>query len=161
MTIDLATLHDITNHFYAITNRGNFIHPSSMSNDINVFINFTNELMFKEYFAEIVEDGQHYELPEFYGLYYPVDEEHRDCQSSLTIYTRELNRIKEKYNICDMLQRITNDSISEDFINNNSDILPFTKEEITMTLIYIKSTIAALHCELTNNPVGYFKELNN
>jgi hypothetical protein len=132
-----------------------------MCEDIQAFINFTDEAMFREYFAEIAEEKELYELPRFYGLHYPIDEEPVDHQTTLTQYTNELNRIKGMYNFCEGMRMIVNDSITEEYVNSNRDHFSLTIEEIRLAMQYVQSAIAALHCEITNNPVGYFQDQND
>jgi hypothetical protein len=161
MILSSFNLQDLTNHYYQFKNKYYFNPKSGMSEDIQAFINFTDEAMFREYFAEIAEEKELYELPRFYGLHYPIDEEPVDHQTTLTQYTNELNRIKGMYNFCEGMRMIVNDSITEEYVNSNRDHFSLTIEEIRLAMQYVQSAIAALHCEITNNPVGYFQDQND
>lgn len=161
MILSSFNLQDLTNHYYQFKNKYYFNPKSGMSEDIQAFINFTDEAMFRAYFAEIAEEKELYELPRFYGLHYPIDEEPVDHQTTLTQYTNELNRIKGMYNFCEGMRMIVNDSITEEYVNSNRDHFSLTIEEIRLAMQYVQSAIAALYCEITNNPVGYFQDQND
>jgi hypothetical protein len=160
MTLSSFNLPDLTNHYYQFKNKYYF-KPNEMCEDIQAFINFTDEAMFREYFAEIAEEKDLFELPRFYGLHYPKDEEPLDHQTTLTQYTNELNRIKGMYNFCEGMRMIINDSITEEYVNSNRDHFSLTIDEIRLAMQYVQSAIAALHCEITNNPIGYFQDQND
>lgn len=161
MTLTSYNLLELTNHYYQFKDKYNFNPKSGMSEDIQAFINFTEEAMFREYFAEIANKKELFELPKQYGLHYPIDEEPGGHQTALTQYTIELNRIKEMYSFCLGMRMIINDSITEEYVNSNRNNFLGTIEEIRLAMQYIQSTIAALHCELTNNPIGYFQDQND
>jgi len=161
MPLSSFNLHDLTNHYYQIKNKCYFNPKSGMSEDIQAFINFTDEAMFREYLTEIAVEKELYELPRHYGLHYPIDEEPLGHQTALTQYTNELNRIKGMYRFCEGMRMIINDSIIEEYVNSNRDNFSLTIQEIRLALQYVQSTIAALHYEITNNPVGYFQDQND
>jgi len=162
MILSSFNLQDLTNHYYQFKNKYYFSPKSGMSEDIQAFINFTDEAMFRDYFAEISEEKDLFELPRFYGLHYPIDEEPVGHQTALTRYTIELNRIKEMYGFCEFMRMIVNDSITEDYVYSNCDNTFTGKlDKMRLTMQYVQSTIAALYFELTNNPIGYFKDQND
>jgi hypothetical protein len=69
-----------------------------------------------------VGEDEIYELPSYYGLNYPVDEERSDSQTILTTYTNELVRIKEMYYFNQNLIIIVDSEITQQFIAGQDEI---------------------------------------
>ncbi len=158
MKLGLSALQEIVKHYYVVKNN---LDPNSeigILKDVANFFKYFDEPLFIVYFNEIVGEDEIHELPSYYGLNYPVDEERIDSQTILTTYTNELVRIKEMYYFNQNLKMIVDSEITQQFIAGQDEFFNFTHKQISNFMTNIQSTLAALHCQLTNNPIGYFEE---
>ena len=158
MKLSLSAFQEIVQHYYVVKNNLNPNSEIALIKDVADFFKYFDEPLFIVYFNEIVREDEIHELPNYYGLNYPVDEERSDSQTILTTYTNELVRIKEMYNLGSHLKMIVESEITKHFINGQDEFFNYTHEQLSNYMTNIQSTLAALHCQLTNNPIGYFNE---
>jgi hypothetical protein len=158
MKLSLSALQEIVQHYYIVKNNLNPNSEIGLINDVADFFKYFDEPLFIIYFNEIVREDEIHELPNYYGLNYPVEEESRDNQTILTTYTNELVRIKEMYSFGRNLKMILDSEITQQFVVGQEEYFNFTYEQIGNDMTNILSTLSALHCQLTNNPIGYFEE---
>jgi hypothetical protein len=158
MNINSDQLFKIYENYYAVKNSSTYFRDKEA--EVPVFFTFINNPFFMSFKEEIKKDNYVTEIRDVTVWDYVLCDMEGSHKTMITEYTNELMDIKEAYKCCQRFKTILEDEISGQFIDNNESYFGFSIAEIREDIINIRSTLACMYFELTNNPIGYFDEKN-
>ena len=159
MNLDPHHLFEIYENFYVVKKNSTYyrtkdfeIPPFFKFLADPFFLLFKDEVINAQYLNQIIDDS---------SLNYTAFEDEGVNKTMLSEYSYELKLIKEMYTFCQWFKLILDEELTEMFIMNNESHFNFTISEAKEDILNVRSAIALMFFELTNNPIGYYNEKND